>query len=59
MTSPDQAPNQVDHFLALYPMPIAFLAQRLRSLVKRTAPETIERVRQGWHLIGYDLPVTA
>lgn len=57
MTSQDHARDAVDDFLALYPTPIALLAQRLRALVKRAAPETIERVRQGWHLIGYDLPV--
>ena len=58
MTDLERRPDEVDDFLAQYPTPIALLAQRLRALVKRAAPETIERVRPGWRLIGYDLPVT-
>ena len=58
MTSLEHVPEEVDDFLALYPTPIAFLAQRLRTLVKRAAPGTIERLRPGWRLIGYDLPVS-
>jgi len=58
MTSLDHPPDAVDEFLALYPPPIAILAQRLRVLVKRAAPQSIERVRPGWRLIGYDLPLT-
>lgn len=30
---------------------------RLRSVVKRAVPDAIERVRPGWGLIGYDVPV--
>ena len=29
----------------------------LRAVVRRAAPDAIERVRLGWRLIGYDLPV--
>lgn len=32
-------------------------ANALRSLVKRAVPTAIERVRPGWGLIGYDVPV--
>ena len=32
------------------------IARRLQRLVLRTFPDAIERVRPGWHLIGYDLP---
>ena len=30
---------------------------RLRAVVKRAVPDSIERVRPGWGLIGYDVPV--
>jgi hypothetical protein len=33
------------------------IAERLRSIVKRTVPDATERVRIGWRLIGFDLPV--
>ena len=46
-------------FLEGYPPPMAAIAQELRSIVRRTFPDAIERVRPGWHLIGYDLPPTA
>ena len=32
-------------------------AQELRRLVREAEPDAIERVRAGWHLIGYDLPI--
>ena len=35
----------------------ALIAERLRSIVLDAVPEAIERVRPGWRLIGYDLPV--
>jgi hypothetical protein len=44
-------------FLTSYPPPIMALGQRLRWVVKRGVPDAIERVRPGWRLIGYDLPV--
>jgi hypothetical protein len=33
------------------------LANALRRLVKRAVPTAIERVRTGWGVIGYDVPV--
>lgn len=33
------------------------IAQRLRAIVRRAEPDVIERVRPGWRLIGYDLPI--
>jgi hypothetical protein len=33
------------------------IANELRHLVKRTVPSAIERVRTGWGVIGYDIPV--
>ena len=32
-------------------------AERLRAIVRRAVPDAIERVRIGWRLIGYDVPV--
>ena len=34
------------------------IANALRELVKRVVPEAIERVRPGWGLIGYDVPIS-
>jgi len=44
-------------FLQAYTPPIATLAEQLCQVVRRTVPDAIERVRPGWALIGYDLPV--
>ena len=33
------------------------VAEWLRELVRRTLPEAEERVRAGWGIIGYDIPV--
>lgn len=33
------------------------IAQRLRAVVSEAVPEAVERVRPGWRLIGYDLPM--
>ena len=44
-------------FLSSYPDEIRTLAETLRAVVRRAAPDAIERVRLGWRLIGYDLPV--
>jgi hypothetical protein len=32
-------------------------AERLRAVVREAVPDAIERVRIGWRLIGYDVPV--
>jgi hypothetical protein len=48
---------EIDEFLAFYPVPIARHAQALRRLVKQAVPTAIERLRPGWRLIGYDLPI--
>ena len=44
-------------FLSAYPDEIRALAETLRAVVRRATPDAIERVRSGWRLIGYDLPV--
>ena len=51
----DPIPAEV--FLAAYPDDIGSQANILRSLVRRAVPGVIERVRPGWHLIGYEIPV--
>ena len=44
-------------YLAAYPAAIRKSADRLRAIVRRAVPDAVERVRPGWHLIGYDLLV--
>jgi hypothetical protein len=44
-------------FLEGYPRGIQRAAERLCAVVKRAVPDAIERVRVGWRLIGYDVPV--
>jgi len=47
----------IEAFLEPYPPPIRIAAQRLRRLVFQVEPDAIERVREGWRIIGYDLRV--
>jgi hypothetical protein len=44
-------------FLTSYPDGIRASADALRRLVRRAVPDTVERVRPGWRLIGYEVPV--
>ncbi|MFL5680987.1 MAG: DUF1801 domain-containing protein [Chloroflexota bacterium] len=46
-----------DAFLEGYPPGIRAAANRLRAIVRRAVPTATERVRLGWRLIGYDVPV--
>ena len=55
MTATDSIPP--DLFLEGYADDIRDTANRLRAVVKRAVPDAIERVRPGWALIGYDLPI--
>ncbi len=50
-------PIPPEAFLADYPEPLRVIAEALRGVVHRAAPEAIEAVRLGWRLIGYDLPL--
>ncbi|MDQ6795703.1 MAG: DUF1801 domain-containing protein [Chloroflexota bacterium] len=50
-------PIPPDAFLEVYRRGIREGANRLRAIVKRAVPDAIERVRLGWRLIGYDLPI--
>jgi len=47
----------VEAFLDSYPYSIRVAAERLRRLVHQAEPGAIERVRVGWRIIGYDVPV--
>jgi hypothetical protein len=47
----------IEAFLAGYPDAIRATADRLRAIVRRAVPDAVERVRPGWRLVGYDLPV--
>jgi hypothetical protein len=47
----------VEALLADYSPAHVAIAERLRTLVLDAVPDAIERVRPGWRLIGYDLPV--
>ena len=51
------APIPPDLFLSGYPVEIQELAEQLRAVVRGAVPEAIERVRAGWRIIGYDIPV--
>jgi len=55
MAAPEPIPPEL--FLSGYPTEIRDIAERLRSGVHGAVPEAIERVRTGWRLIGYDVPV--
>jgi hypothetical protein len=44
-------------FLEGYSNGVRGTANRLRAVVKAAVPDAIERVRPGWALIGYDLPI--
>ena len=52
-----QEPIPPELFLSAYPPEIRELAERLRGVVHEAVPEAIERVRTGWRLIGYDVPL--
>lgn len=46
-----------DFFLAGYPDEIHVAADKLRAIVIAAVPDAVERVRPGWKIIGYDLPI--
>jgi hypothetical protein len=55
MATPEPIPPEL--FLSGYPSEIRDIVERLRSVVHDAVPEAIERVRTGWRLIGYDVPL--
>ena len=56
-TDPTREPIPPELFLSGYPAEIVEIVERLRTVVREAVPEAIERVRTGWRLIGYDVPV--
>ena len=50
-------PIPPEALLSAYPGPIADLAEQLRLVVRQAVPDSIEAVRPGWRVIGYNLPV--
>ncbi len=52
-----QEPIPPDLFLSSYSPEIRDLAEQLRGVVHQAVPDAVERVRRGWRLIGYDVPV--
>ncbi len=49
-------PFPPEALLADYPDGIRTAAATLRAIIRRAIPDTIERVRVGWRLIGYEIP---
>jgi hypothetical protein len=47
----------VEALLASLPPPMPELARSLGALVRATVPDSTERVRAGWHVIGYYVPI--
>ena len=47
----------VEALLADFPPSHTVIAERLRRVVLDAVPDAIERVRPGWRLIGYDIPI--
>jgi hypothetical protein len=55
MSAMDPIPPEA--LLADYPGPMREIAEWLRGVVRRAVPGATERVRAGWRIIGYDVPV--
>ncbi len=49
-------PIPPDAFLDAFPPAIAHIGHQLRAAVLAVVPDALERVRPGWHLIGFDVP---
>jgi hypothetical protein len=47
----------VELFLEGYPEPMRDVAASLRGIVRSAVPESIEAVKPGWRVVGYDVPV--
>ncbi len=50
-------PLPPDALLVSLPEPMPELARSLGTLVRSAVPEAVERVRAGWGIIGYDVPL--
>ena len=54
-SQPETIPVEV--FVDTFPPPMREIADRLRAIVARATPEASERVRLGWRILAYDLPI--
>jgi hypothetical protein len=50
--------DEIASFLEFLPPRNARIVEDLRRAVRRAVPSAVERLRPGWRLIGYDLPIT-
>ena len=50
-------PIPPEFFLTRYSPQTQAIANRLRALVRTAVPEAIEKVRSGWSVVGFDLPL--
>jgi hypothetical protein len=48
--------SDIDDFVHGYAPRMAATVERLRVVVQRAVPQSVERLRPGWRLIGYDVP---
>jgi len=46
-----------EFFLSRYAPETQAVANRLRAVVRRAVPEAVEKVRTGWSVVGFDVPV--
>jgi hypothetical protein len=57
---PSRKPEEtmpVEVFLEPVPTPMREIVDRLRVILKAATPEAAERVRLGWQILAYDLPI--
>jgi hypothetical protein len=50
--------GEIEEFVVRLEPRLAAHARTLRAILRETVPSAIERIRPGWGLIGYDLPLT-
>jgi hypothetical protein len=49
--------QEIEDFIVRLDPRLATHARTLRAIVRETVPTAAERIRPGWGLIGYDLPI--
>jgi hypothetical protein len=50
-------PIPAEFFLARYAPETQAVANRLRAIVHEAVPAAVEKVRSGWSVVGFDIPV--